>query len=620
MKRDIRIISDTGEQWLTHLNSEERRDIGSKDLASLYVPRDEISPGDIEEGRDRAELIVGGVTWFAGPIEDVIRDGAQLEIIVESPERYSERAEPTDGVEEYDNIDDDEIVAAAIEDTPELEAGSMETTNPHTSLLFSHSSQAYKARKTEEVSPGILRFNPDLTVDYGSLGRNKSHVTLSPRRDNVHGEPEVERKSSYENVTHLRMLGAGEGPHQIRADAVSSDYEAGDDQIWKVYPDKSIVDAETLQTKADHYVDELSTRRVEVDMTVKGLAVDLGDLFRVYVPKKDVDQILQIVSHKRIVDTEGIRHEITASNHRDTRETPSEKNQADLSNYNQALEGNSVPINTSGGRQPVDSENPYELQLYYPSEVAYEHRLNVRAVGLPYRAYSAGALDNADFTSQLSDDSGLTSNELQRGSWRTIETIDFNESLETSTFYVVVHFYVPDFGESHSWGEISFRYLKNGQTTIPDSSKDDDSYQYRLSDAGNSVVFFADPTDMGGESFQVQARLDQGARTGVDIVTNTMMIAAGKHTHDPDPGIIEEFGEGTPPTVHYPTNCQVIVNGEAVGDLIEGDSDNRWNAAVDIRSLLDEGTVNRIEVESDTLGHMQCYIEGDVYRQIAGRG
>lgn len=622
MKREIKLILDGEERYLSHIRSEEQYDIGKKDLCTLEIPRQGISPEDIEEGRDRAELRIGGEVWFGGVIEDASRNGSILELTVESNERYAERAKPTSSVDEYNNIADADIIRDAIADVPELEAGAIETTNQSVSMMYSHASQAYKMRKAEGVSPGLLRFNPDHTVDYGKLGRNKSHITLSPRRGNVISEPDLERKSSYDRVTHLRMLGAGEGPHQVQADAVASDYEAGEPQIWKTYADKSITDKGTLKDKADHYVDELRTNLIEATLDVKGVECAIGDLFRVYLPERNVDEILEVVEHRRIIDTDGIRHAIVASNHRDTREKPEEKNRADVDNYNQAIEGNSVPINTSGGRQPVDPENPYELQLYYPSEVEYEHRLNVRVVGLPYRAYSAGSIDNSDFESGVADDSGLVTTSLPQGNWTTLgDQFTVRDDIGTSTLYALAHFYVPDFGESHTWGEVSFRYLRNGgEATIPSTeNKADDSYQYRLHDGGNSVVMFADPVDVAGDTIEIQARLGKGSETGVTIDSNVMLMTAGKHTHDPDPGIIEGFGDDER-TNHFPSDCQVRVNDEPVGGTLGGDANRRWSDSVDVRGKLNEGEINRIEVESESLGHLQCYVEGDLYRQIRSRG
>lgn len=619
MKREIRLILDGEERYLPHIQSEEQYDIGKKDLCTLEIPRQGISPEDIEEGRDRAELRIGGEVWFGGVLEDASRAGSVLELTVESNERYGERAEPTSAVDEYNNVADADIIRDAIADVPQLEVGAIETTNQSVSMMYSHASQSYKMRKAEEVSPGIFRFNPDRTVDYGKLGRNKSHVTLSPRRENVISEPKLERKSSYDRVTHLRMLGAGEGPHQIQADAIADDYEPGDEQIWKTYTDTSITDEGTLQDQADHYIGELRTKLIEATLDVKHVECAIGDYFRVYLPERNVDEILEIVEHRRIIDTDGIRHEVIASNHRDTREEPEEKNQADVDNYNQAIEGNSVPINTGGGRQPVDPDNPYELQLYYPSEVEYEHRLNVRVVGLPYRAYSAGAIDNADFESGMADDMGLYSSPVSQD-WTPLKSpLTIVDEIETSTLYTVVHFYVSDFGDEHSWGGVSFRYLRNGEQTIPSASANNDAFQYRLDDGGSGTVMFVDPVDVAGDTVEVQARLDKGSGSGITVHSNIMHMSAGKHTHDPDPGIIEEFGDDNR-TTYYPSDCQIRVNGEPVGDTLGGDAARRWSGSVDVRGMLNEGAINRIEVESASLGHLQCYVEGDLYRQIRSRG
>lgn len=617
MRREIKIVRDGyGEKYVTHLASEERRAIGKEDMASLYAPRTEIASSGVNEGHDRAHLIVGGQVYFAGIIEDVVRNDDTSEIIVESWERLAERAEPTSGVDEWDNAPDRDIILDALADVPELEPGGIAATNGSVSLLFSHASQAFKIRKTADVSPGIVRYNPDKTVDYGELGQNKTHVTLSPRRENVEKDFEIERKSSYEEVTHLRMLGAGEGDAQIEALAIADDYDDGE-QIWKVYADKGIAEQGTLQDKAEHFVEELKTSIVDVELTVKGIRCELGDVFRVYIPSEDLEEHLQVVEHKRVIDTEGIKHELTLSNHRDTREDPEEKNRADLEHYNSAIEGNTVPINATGGRQPVNADHNYVAKVYYPSEVAHEHRLNIRVMGLPYRAYSAGAVDNADFESAVVAETTANIGSTP-SNWETLSSLEPEEDTSFLTAHTAYEVNIGDTDDFILGTAVRFRLRvrrDDGSTVyIPD--EDGFVSDTHPQEEMQSSVWHLLPENVEGYLIELQAMTESSFADEMGMVSRTHWQGAGRHTHDPDPGIIETFPGNTQ---HYPSNCNVLINGESVGTAF-GDGGREFTESVDIRGELTEGDVNEIEVTSDSLGHCLVFVEGDVFRVVRGRG
>lgn len=86
------------------------------------------------------------------------------------------------------------------------------------------------------------------------------------------------------------------------------------------------------------------------------------------------------------------------------------------------------------------------------------------------------------------------------------------------------------------------------------------------------------------------------------------------HVHDPEAGIIEQFDE-----VQYPSNCDILINGNSLGTAL-GDGNGTFVENIDLTQQLELGQVNTIEITSDTLGHIMAYVEGDVSRDVSGRG
>ena len=90
---------------------------------------------------------------------------------------------------------------------------------------------------------------------------------------------------------------------------------------------------------------------------------------------------------------------------------------------------------------------------------------------------------------------------------------------------------------------------------------------------------------------------------------------AGVHAHPVKPGIVESFDGAT----HYPKNCDILIDGTPL-DVSLGDGTGSFEEVVDIRGELAPGQDYTIEVTSETEGHIQAFLEGDVYRQILGDG
>ena len=401
MTRQFRVEhTDGSTDTLPHVSSEEEYKFGEQDLGVFTTRRSAVNDVTLTEGQDEVYFVEGGVDQWGGLLKDVVRKESQTELVVDSFERLARDARPTDGDNIYENVDDTVPVNDAISDTPGLSAGTVDNVESGLSFVFSHSSQAKKMRRVEASGSGELKFNVDKTVDYAdSLGADKTGTVLSPSAQNVIGDIEVERKGGSQRVTHLRMLGAGEGSAQVQTEVTVPNAPTDpEDQVWDTYRDKGLTSEDALQSLGETLIAEMNTEHVNAEVAVLGEDVALGDEFRVTVPKEQLDRDMRVVELKTVVDKEGRRHMAKLSTRQKTEASEESKRRQDVENYNVAFEGSPVTMTAGGGRQPVDGTHDYEFDFYYPAEVEYEHRVKLFVKGLQYRAYSQGAAAGGDHT------------------------------------------------------------------------------------------------------------------------------------------------------------------------------------------------------------------------------
>jgi hypothetical protein len=141
-------------------------------------------------------------------------------------------------------------------------------------------------------------------------------------------------------------------------------------------------------------------------------------------------------------------------------------------------------------------------------------------------------------------------------------------------------------------------------------------------DPGDSQLFIVSESISGGDNLNGD-NIDVTVDTSGD---NDWRMSYGNyvlsnHVHQPLPGIIEAFSGDR----YHPNNCTIKINGNELNADIpsipesEFDTDG-WEEVVDIRDELEPGQVNTIEITSTDIGHIQAWVEGDVYRQILGDG
>lgn len=742
---------------LNATRTEEEYEFEKMDIASVFVDRPQINDVTLEEDIDEVEIIHNGESLFGGILRDVLRGGGEVELVLDSYERYALDAERSAGGLTYDNAPDTTIYSDAIGDVPQLSEGTIDNLTNTATFVFPFASPAKRIRTTAESVGAEVLYRPDKTVDVvDSLGSDKTEsatgTVLSPAEQNISGDFSPERESGDKRITHLIMLGAGEGEAQVQATVVPDndpyDYEGddkyrnvrrytpenwtdGDRKSWDARTNKDVTDEDTLGDLGVTLIEEFNAEFLDVEITVEDEDVDLGDEFTIRHPDEQVDHDLRAVDVTRIVDKEGRRYETTFSNRRLTRQAEQDKQIKDTERYNRAFEGSAVTMNTGGGRQPVDGGHDYEFEFYYPDEVEYEHRVKLFVKGMGYRAYSQGAASGGDHDHdvtvqhpQHAHDVTIPFSNLDHSHPVTIPFSNIDHSHPVDVPFsninhdhnVPLDLIVPSAAPatdnsnpldmsmtgtgtySDTWshpfvtGDAAYALVwvvvthsqwdtideyggaasltVTNQSTNTEIISDDFTPSYR---AGNSRMYFA--TDLGDvEGDTVEWELDISQNDGAfsvsygsvvhaehshDLNTNTTAEqefftdttetaeteffddvtetaetqffndrvessdarlgttetstsdASGDHTHDPEPGIID-FAE-------YPSNCDVVVNGNNVGVSL-GDGGSPFQETVDLSGFLNPGTINRVEVTSDTLGHIQAHLDIDVYRQILGRG
>lgn len=413
--------TDGTEREIGYTEAELEKEFDRQWAARVFINRDKFDEDGVERGETKMYVVesqsqTNENAAFGGRFRDVSRQGSVTEIIIDSFERDARDALPTDGGERWQNADDTQIVQDAIDNVPTLTAGTVEAVaSTPVSTLFSHSTQAKKIRTTADIADADVRYNADQSVDYLTrLGADKTDTTLSPSNQNITGDFKAEKKGGEEDVTHLRVLGAGEGNHQKVVNFVPNDdsgsydekrtyqnaeWTSGDRKKWKVISNKDLTDLTALEEWGRNKITDInSDPYIDVETAVRGVDVTLGDTFHVLYPEEEVDHEMRVVQMTEVISPSGTEFEVKMSTRKASRVNDSSKDRQDIQRYNKALEGNAVPINASGGRQPVNSDNRYQFQFYYPGEVEYEHRLNVRVMGLPYRAYSQGSAAGGDHT------------------------------------------------------------------------------------------------------------------------------------------------------------------------------------------------------------------------------
>lgn len=571
----------------------------------------------IDERNDELYLVADGTDEFAGRFSDAETEGSRVRVRIASPEEDAADAEPTGGNETYQNTADSTIVTEQVIDgVDSLSAGTIDTVNASVSYSASHASRSKVLYDLREATGAEFRFNADWTLDYvDSLGSDKTgSVTLSPSNANVVGKTFKKLRDVRENTTHVRGLGAQDGPEQVTAEAVVSHYQSGERPVWRRYANKEVIDQSRMQSIVDTIVSEIesSPRYLTVECSVKDEDLELGDEVHVTYPEENIDTDLRITMLTTEITRRGYLLLCTLSNRALATTDRQTKRNDDLERFNQGYQGfvdrdNFRAVEKQAFDGTVDATGEY----FYPNDVVSEQRAEIVVKTEPYRVDSKGAAGGGDHThsvtvSHPSHDHSVTIPDHNHSvtipdhnHGVTVEVADHAHSLPEET---------GDTGETDGHRHT---YVRRGGFNTTRSQVETggvvnataQSYSTTSDDGGGTT----ETTDDGGGTTQTST-------DALGTTTSETSDASGTHTHDPDPGIIESFPNHPESNANgelLPSGVDLLIDGTTVAtDIGSGE----FTTTIEVTGEFTSG-VNDISLQSDSLGLVTAIVRTELFRR-----
>ena len=617
------------------------------DTAEVVVYRDAWSDveTDLDRTNDRLVIREDGDPEFGGRLADFERDGVVVSVLIDSPKRDAIDAEPSGGNDVYEPQPDsalveDQLLARA----PTVDAGTVETVDGSIAFSESHASPGKSLTKLARDADAELRYRTTesgFELDYlPRLGADRTAETLSPASATVLGEPRI-REQITEDVTHVRVLGAGEGTAQTEAEAVAAGFDPADDRpVYRQRVDKDIADVGRAQSLAETLVEEYdgAPEYLEVEFEVpRRIEPSLGDEFGVALPAHDVDTELRVTTVERIVDADGDRYRVVLSNRRHTADLAGDERALELDSLSEGNAGQYYALADGEGWDALDSGEPYEFSFYRPPETIGELRATLRLESRPYRLRAAQdghthdvdiggtTADNADFATieQIEKQSDFIN--ITDGGETVTLTFDITDA--TSQVFVFGSVTFQDVGTLSSGDNPGLGYdytFSNDDTALSDTTTAFIRLNGPADDARNTFFHSnVDASDAEGQTISVEAEATTLSNfSDADtprMAVGATVITAGKHTHDidttettsataaVDPGIVTIADE----TV---SGVDVTVAGETVATGL----DHPIDETIDVEGVLIDGR-NDIEITSDSLGELRATLEYEAIKNADSR-
>lgn len=602
------------------------REVGTMRRAQITVERALAQSVSLNEKRDLVHL--GEIDTFR--LVDVQTGGSTWTLVCYSLEWDANREPYTSGGDEREGTDD-ELITNLVGEVASWTAGTITNQSGPLSFVFNHAHQHEAIRRIEKNVPGEIRFRDEGTVDYVSrLGSDRSaSVELSASAGTIEDEITITKRGRELDGTHIRVLGAHEGEAQYFANLVPQDdpdtyenevrystprWSDASDTDWDRWENKDVTDQATIVEEAESLADEITSSLVEAKATTNRTDLNVGD--SVSVVKSDADLNRSMRVHRiQETSTGGTRTAEVLLSTRTTMRRDGSEELRDIQRFNTGFQGSSVVIQGGGSRQPVDSTVNAEIPFDYP-EIEFENEAVLQVRGLPYRAYSSGAADNADFTSveessRLGGDISFASSD-DGTNWKPIQAgtsdLTFSPSEVGSETFITTQI---AFQSEDGWANADYRiYNETEDEYYPTEFGYQAQYSPEPADSavGNSISQMVRvPKDISGDTLRPEMDLNFKLNSNdADFEIDLYYSVIGKHTHDPNPGIIA-FPNTTP------SGVDVLVNGSTVATDI---GSGAFETEVDISGELTRGAWNDIELSSDSLGHIQATISVDGYKQI----
>jgi hypothetical protein len=639
---DLRIETPSGTEraTLSGLTAERDRYIVEPARAEITVDRDEWQAvvDSINERADRFRIDAEGVTgWFGGRFRDTERGTHTVTVMLDSYERDAQDAEPTGGQKLYQNVDDATIVSDALSRVPTLSPGTIQTVASGLSFSFANASAAKQIRDVAEAGGALVRYNADRTVDF--LNRSTADGTepeLSPSAGTLIGDPDIS-DDNRNPPTDIIGLGAQSGPNQVRATATV--VAGADRRVYRRYENKDIQTQSRLQTIVDRLATEIGAAGPKLDIEAEAVGIDLspGDLVDVLWPEQDLSDTLRTIETSRVIDADGARYAAVRAANRWPEQGGAQKAREDLERFRSGYQGFIDRDNFSIDNQPVSASLNAEDSYFYPSDVVDEKRAEIRVRGRAYRSFVASAGHTHDIqigtTTSLNDavdvnDSAQLTLTLTNGtsSWSDGATFTENATVPSSwegyPIFVVLRVTgaaPTDTNAPVAGDAVSFSFDSSSLLTAGIQSSE--HHQFTPSDVafGDNLDIraYRTATDITpGQNFGAFLRNISGTTLNIDAAEVTLVNM--RHNHTIDIGTeTSESAAGFEPGVQefnlYPSNVDVLVNGQSVGVSLGGGS-GPFASTVDIAGLLGPGD-NQIEFTSDTTGRVTGAVRTELFRQ-----
>ena len=625
---------DGTEQELTILDGSITNQYREQSHADVEVIRSEWREveGDIDDIDDEFFILEGGSKEFGGRLVDTTNKSDHVLVEIGSFEEDALDAQPTDSTLKFVGVPDSDVVEDAISRIPELSVGTIDTLDTDVSVLFSNSSPAGMIREMQKTSRALVRYNADKTVDY--LERPSTITArVGPDESNVEDTFDV-TANERDEFTHVRVLGSQEGEARIQAEAVVDSYDGGR-QSWRKYPDKSITSESRAQKIADEIVaeaEEEEDRRIRVETVVFGEQFSVGDRVETVSVQDSLDQVLRVIKKTDRLEGATTVSKLELSSRIIIDESDEQKQRRDVERFNQGFQGDVVTINSGGYRAPVDSGFRYVFSVRKPDDVVKELTAEIEIDALPYRFYSEPIDHTHDLSIPFSNLDHSHSVDIPFSNVNHSHNLDMDghsHDLSMNGHSHSVDIPVPTHNHPISFESIGTslesdddgNFFHNHQAWQPQG------FDQLLSDSGGDTqLHFTnfEVSDSETTTETTDSVADGGTAvneaTGGTTVTEFFddvvessdqaffddVVQTSEASSGVDPGIVE--------TDSFPSNCDVIVNGQSVGVSL-GDGSSSFSEVVDISGFLTEG-FNTIEITSDALGHIRATAFLDLYRQI----
>jgi len=666
MRAKLRLERDNGTVVTTQpaLTAEITRSFDEQARASVRLTRDDWSviESALAPRTDRFFVVIDGEDEFGGRFDDSDRQQGAVTVRLNSPEIDAKTAEPTPDNLTYENVDPETILTETINAVPTLSLGQLELSASAVSYTISHGSRSKVLYDLRSQIGAEFRYNSDFTVDVvDRLGADRD-IVLSPTSENI-GEDFTKTVDERENVTHVVGLGGQSGPNQLRREAVAPSYEGGR-KIYRRYENKEIIDGSRLQDTIDELVREYDgePRSIDVETTVYGEDLTLGDRVRVEYPAKDLERRLRVVSLTDRIGRDGRERRVTLSSRSLTRESRQRKRNDDLQRFNRGYGGFVDRDNFRAvERQPVSGSLAAVGEYPYPDDVVREETAELTVRSLPYRAFSSGANSGGDHTHTvdvshpqhshtISGTTGASSNENHNiGSSFTASTSTGENQLTAQTIATETVDSSPDSfpliiragigieeGDGNSFDQLQLQVFDRDTSTVyiivPDTSRTE-PFNFA---SGNTVIF----DDVNGHTLDLQilnsytdARttdlaikwgwdlvnphthgVNETSSTELGVTQSETSDASGTHTHPPDPGVVESFPNASGANANdelLASNVDVVIDNTTVASDI---GSGEFTKTIDISGELSAG-VNDIQIQSDSLGLVSAYVQTELFRR-----